>query len=212
MQDNWYETAISASAPHKIISVVDWASDASIPVPDPQISATYNVFTWGINDPNVGNRSINKENFDVLASPVGWHTLPYKNDPASSDVKTSEFYRKTATTWGNNVRDLIDSINSDENPFFSRHRSSHRRTGTVVTHSLTIIDRTPARARPLILNMILRKLIGRTPWTKQRAISTPQLPNSSTLRTWSMICTTGQLALPNLLSLHSIDRTLQIWL
>jgi extracellular elastinolytic metalloproteinase len=47
MQDNWYETAISASAPHKIISVVDWDSDASIPTPyEPQITATYNVFTY----------------------------------------------------------------------------------------------------------------------------------------------------------------------
>jgi len=104
MQDNWYETAISVSAPHKIISVVDWASDAPIPEPEPQIPATYDVFTWGINDPSVGNRSINKENFDVLASPVGWHSLPYTNDPASRGVKATQFYRNTTTTWGNNVR------------------------------------------------------------------------------------------------------------
>jgi extracellular elastinolytic metalloproteinase len=103
MQDNWYETAVSASAPHKIISVVDWASDAFIPIPDPSKPATYQVFSWGINDPGVGNRSINKENIDTLASPVGWHTLPHKNDPASSDLKKTEFYRDTTTTWGNNV-------------------------------------------------------------------------------------------------------------
>jgi extracellular elastinolytic metalloproteinase len=108
MQDNWYEAAISASAPHKIISVVDWASDASIPSPhEPQITATYNVFAWGINDPIAGNRSINKENYDALASPVGWHTLPYKNDPATIGMKSTGFYRNTTTTWGNNVRDLL---------------------------------------------------------------------------------------------------------
>jgi extracellular elastinolytic metalloproteinase len=107
MQDNWYETAVSVSAPHKIISVVDWASDASIPIPEHRTPATYNVFTWGINDPAVGNRSINKENFDTLASPVGWHTLPYRNDPASQGIKTSEFYRHVHGTWGNNVRDWM---------------------------------------------------------------------------------------------------------
>ena len=108
MQDNWYETAISVSAPHKIISVVDWASDASIPIPnDPQITASYKVFAWGINDPSCGNRSIKKENYDALASPVGWHTLPYKNDPGPVGMKKNEFYKKTTTTWGNNVRDLL---------------------------------------------------------------------------------------------------------
>jgi extracellular elastinolytic metalloproteinase len=108
MQNNWYETAISVSAPHKIISVVDWASDASIPVPqDPKVAATYEVFGWGINDPTRGNRSIKKENFDVLASPIGWHTLPFKNDPASTGKKSTTFYRNTSTTWGNNVCDLL---------------------------------------------------------------------------------------------------------
>ncbi|KAF8804118.1 extracellular elastinolytic metallo proteinase [Phlegmacium glaucopus] len=103
MEDNWYETAVSVSAPHKIISVVDWASDAPVPKPEPQIPATYNVFSWGINDPSLGSRSLNKENFDILASPVGWHSLPYNNDPASRGVKATQFYRNTTTTWGNNV-------------------------------------------------------------------------------------------------------------
>lgn len=108
MQDNWYETAVSVSAPHKIISVVDWASDASIPVPyEPKVTSTYNVFPWGINDPDCGDRSIKKENYDALASPVGWHSIPHKNDPASIRIKSTEFYRNTSTTWGNNVRDLL---------------------------------------------------------------------------------------------------------
>ncbi|KAF9560614.1 extracellular elastinolytic metallo proteinase [Agrocybe pediades] len=107
MQDNWYEAAVSASAPHKIISVVDWASDYAIaPIPkQPEVTpASYNVFKWGVNDPECGNRTIEKENIDSLASPVGWHALPYANDPSFKGAKPSkEFYRNTSTTWGNNV-------------------------------------------------------------------------------------------------------------
>ena len=106
MQDNWYETSVSATAPHKIISVVDWASDAPIPKAPEVVPATYNVFKWGINDPAVGDRSIDKENFDSLASPVGWHSIPYTRDPSFKGVRltTNDFYRNTTTTWGNNVR------------------------------------------------------------------------------------------------------------
>lgn len=110
MEDNWYEAAVSAVMPYRIISVVDWASDSPVPVaPVPKEpashGATYNVFKWGINDPSVGNRSIEKENFDVLASPVGWHSLPYANDPQSEDLKKGNAgkMRNTTTTWGNNV-------------------------------------------------------------------------------------------------------------
>ncbi|KAH8105305.1 Fungalysin metallopeptidase-domain-containing protein [Cristinia sonorae] len=111
MQDNWYEAAVSVMPPHRIISVVDWASDSPLPVapipkkPDAS-SATYNVFRWGVNDPAVGERTIEKENFDSLASPAGWHSLPYDNDPASNHVKgkkTSVKFRNTTETWGNNV-------------------------------------------------------------------------------------------------------------
>ncbi|GLB42670.1 putative peptidase M36 family protein [Lyophyllum shimeji] len=107
MQDNWYEAAVSVVAPHRIISVVDWASDAPIPEdPEPVEPASYNVFTWGVNDPSVANRTMNKENFDVLASPAGWHAVPYANDPSLRGVRPSKkkgFWRNTTTTWGNNV-------------------------------------------------------------------------------------------------------------
>lgn len=111
MQDNWYETCISASAPHRIISVVDWASDSPLAPtpkqPELSVSATYNVFAWGINDPSAGNRSILKENFDALASPMGWHSIPYKHDPSvDSDTLQAakgQFWRNTTDTWGNNV-------------------------------------------------------------------------------------------------------------
>ncbi|KIK64261.1 hypothetical protein GYMLUDRAFT_40547 [Collybiopsis luxurians FD-317 M1] len=105
MEDNWYEAAVSAVAPHRIISVVDWASDAPIPSPEePRKPASYNVYAWGVNDPSDGERTLEKENFDDLASPVGWHTLPFDNDPSYKGVKPSkEFYRNTTTTYGNNV-------------------------------------------------------------------------------------------------------------
>nr|GAT56412.1 elastinolytic metalloproteinase Mep [Mycena chlorophos] len=107
MQDNWYEAAVSAFPPHRIVSVVDWASDAAVPVPvpTPEKTASYNVFAWGVNDPSEGERSIEKENFDALASPIGWHSLPYANDPSLKGTKlaTKEVLRNTTTTWGNNV-------------------------------------------------------------------------------------------------------------
>lgn len=117
MQDNWYEAAVSTSTPHRIVSVVDWASDSPMaapvaPVPKEPVEpkyGVYNVFGWGINDPTVGNRSMEKENFDVLASPVGWHAMPIENDPASGTrggkVWTANGHRwvNTTTTWGINV-------------------------------------------------------------------------------------------------------------
>ena len=106
MKDNWYEAAVSANSPHKIISVVDWASDAHAPVPGKDKGpATYNVFKWGINDPSEGNRSIETESNDKLASPLGWHSLPIANDPYSANKRFSHGspIRNTTVTWGNNV-------------------------------------------------------------------------------------------------------------
>lgn len=106
MQDNWYESTVTAASPHWIVSVVDWASDSSIPIPSDELKATYNVFPWGTNDPESGSRSFQKENFDSLASPAGWQALPYEHDPASRYIYPSAkdgFWRNTTTTWGNNV-------------------------------------------------------------------------------------------------------------
>jgi Fungalysin metallopeptidase (M36) len=105
MQDNWYEAVVSRQAPHRILSVVDWASDAPVPS-EPTIRplATYNVFSFGINDPSEGDRSIAKENFDPLASPLGWHVIPVANDPLSSHTKKTDRYSNYTTTFGNNVR------------------------------------------------------------------------------------------------------------
>ena len=106
MQDNWYEASVSAIAPHRIISVVDWASDSPLPKqPETKGPATYNVYAWGINDPAEGNRTLQKEYYDALASPVGWHSLPYANDPQSARLRRNkaDFWRNTSTTLGNNV-------------------------------------------------------------------------------------------------------------
>ena len=122
MQDNWYEAAVSAIAPHRIISVVDWASDSPIPS-EPSATATYNVYTWGINDPTGGKRSVNKENFDVLASPAGWHAIPYSKDPSYEGVRIDAklgFWRNTTTTWGNNV--FAQENWQGQNSFIDNHR------------------------------------------------------------------------------------------
>ncbi|KAG6844432.1 hypothetical protein H0H87_007034, partial [Tephrocybe sp. NHM501043] len=106
MQDNWYEASVSATAPHRIISVVDWASDSPIPTEPESPAGVYNVFPWGINDPEEGGRTIVKENFDALASPAGWHAIPYANDPSfesARPLKKKGFWHNTTTTWGNNV-------------------------------------------------------------------------------------------------------------
>ena len=116
MQDNWYEAAVSMHRPHKIVSVVDWAADAAIdpaqlaptpkkPKKDERAEfATYNVFPWGVNDPECGERTIEREGFDKLSSPLGWHAIPAVNDPKSAGraVGKDEINNYT-TTWGNNV-------------------------------------------------------------------------------------------------------------
>jgi extracellular elastinolytic metalloproteinase len=110
MQDNWYEAAVSAHAPHRILSVVDWASDLYVPPPAAKGPAvpTYAVFGWGVNDPSEGNRSVHDKTPDALASPAGWHALPYANDPQSDSAAGRAAARKgkwrnTTSTWGNNV-------------------------------------------------------------------------------------------------------------
>jgi extracellular elastinolytic metalloproteinase len=109
MEDNWYEAAVSAVSPHRIVSVVDWASDSPMPfAPIPHTDnepATYNVFKWGVNDPSIADRSIEKESYDLIASPMGWHSLAVANDPYSTDGRRrgQSSWRNTSTTRGNNV-------------------------------------------------------------------------------------------------------------
>jgi extracellular elastinolytic metalloproteinase len=108
MKDNWYEAVVSRQAPHRILSVVDWASDAPVPSePTPRPPATYHVFPYGTNDPSEGNRLFAKEYFDSLASPLGWHVIPVANDPLSSYAKKTDRYSNYTTTVGNNVEIFI---------------------------------------------------------------------------------------------------------
>ncbi|KAH0835578.1 Fungalysin metallopeptidase-domain-containing protein [Lanmaoa asiatica] len=75
MEYNWYETTVTTSIPHRIVSVVDWVSDFPMPMPifeadqlpnlgafvppgskgapqPPELNkASYLVFPWGTNDP-----------------------------------------------------------------------------------------------------------------------------------------------------------------
>ncbi|KAH8981252.1 extracellular elastinolytic metallo proteinase [Lactarius akahatsu] len=104
MQDNWYEAVVSHQVPHRILSVVDWTSDSPVPSePKQRQPATYHVFPFGINDPSEGGRTLAKENFDHLASPLGWHVIPASNDPLSSNLKKKGQYSNYTTTVGNNV-------------------------------------------------------------------------------------------------------------
>ncbi|KAH9021757.1 extracellular elastinolytic metallo proteinase [Lactarius hengduanensis] len=104
MQDNWYEAVVSHQAPHRILSVVDWTSDSPVPSePKQRQPATYHVFPFGINDPSDGGRTLAKENFDHLASPLGWHVIPASSDPLSSNLKKKGQYSNYTTTVGNNV-------------------------------------------------------------------------------------------------------------
>ena len=128
MQDNWYEAVVSRQAPHRILSVVDWASDAPPPKKEPtqRPPATYNIFPFGINDPSEGNRSFGKELFDPLASPLGWHVLPVANDPLLSNLKKKGRYSNYTTTFGNNVRVSVIAL---QKCYSIVHRCSLMRTG-----------------------------------------------------------------------------------
>jgi extracellular elastinolytic metalloproteinase len=114
MRDNWYEAVVSRQAPNHILSVVDWASDAPVPSePAQRPPATYNVFAFGINDPSEGKRSLARESFDPLASPLGWHVIPTANDPLPPNLKKKGQYSNYTITFGNNVRTSIMSFTRD---------------------------------------------------------------------------------------------------
>ncbi|TFK39018.1 Fungalysin metallopeptidase-domain-containing protein [Crucibulum laeve] len=122
MQNNWYETAVSVQSPYPIVSVVDWAFDLNVPRaqsgrpirPSPRhpyssstlgpkpIGFSYNVLPFGVNDPSEGPHVLTEERLDTIASPLGWHSLPFANDP-SGVPSNGDVYRNTSTTWGNNV-------------------------------------------------------------------------------------------------------------
>jgi extracellular elastinolytic metalloproteinase len=133
MEDNWYETVISAFDGDRILSVVDWTSDSPMPLylpidtnlphlrsepkwnrPKPKPTEPgpiYYVFPWGTNDPQEGNRTtvIESKTADKLASPNGWHSIPLANLPsglvsfAPLPIPDKDQIANFSTTIGNNV-------------------------------------------------------------------------------------------------------------
>ncbi|PVF94059.1 hypothetical protein CPB86DRAFT_789438 [Serendipita vermifera] len=102
MRDNWYEAAVSVSDPTQILEVVDWASDAGA---EPErLGGVYNVWKWGLNDPDCGDRSVETSPYDEVASPLGWHSLPASKDAKSRNRRyASDHILNITETYGNNV-------------------------------------------------------------------------------------------------------------
>ncbi|KIJ05943.1 hypothetical protein PAXINDRAFT_20833, partial [Paxillus involutus ATCC 200175] len=68
MEHNWYETTVTASLPHRIVSVVDWTSDSPIPLPVASEE--------GERLPNLGAFVPPGSNFDTVSSVPGLGTGP----------------------------------------------------------------------------------------------------------------------------------------
>ncbi|CAG8436915.1 12369_t:CDS:2 [Funneliformis mosseae] len=76
MENNWYHAHVDAQT-GELIALMDWVADAS-----------YNVFPLGVNDPEEGDRDLQIDPHDIIASRNGWH---------------SQGKRNFTTTIGNNV-------------------------------------------------------------------------------------------------------------
>lgn len=127
MQDSWYEAYVDAQTA-EILRIVDWAHDFSwtnepkadvesgfkggkqkpLPIPEKKLKPyTYHVYPWGVNDPSVGNTTLEHKPWDTVASPSGWHEVPSSANPWTGQRlpgmnvthNTTTFY----TTIGNNV-------------------------------------------------------------------------------------------------------------
>lgn len=85
--DNWLLTYVDASKTTEVVGVVDYVSDA----------ASYEVYPWGINDPQWGSRKTIEDPWLLEASPYTW----------LSDGTTNR-----STTWGNNGMAQINSQNT----------------------------------------------------------------------------------------------------
>ncbi|KAG8830292.1 Fungalysin/Thermolysin Extracellular metalloproteinase 5 [Serendipita sp. 399] len=102
MENNWYEAAVRVADPSVIVEVVDWASDAG--ASPERLGGSYNVWKWGINDPDCGARSLEVAPYDEVASPLGWHSLPASKDARSRNKRfTGDLILNVTQTYGNNV-------------------------------------------------------------------------------------------------------------
>ncbi|CAG8518674.1 17313_t:CDS:2 [Cetraspora pellucida] len=93
MEDNWYNAHINANN-GELIALMDWVSDAM-----------YNVFPLGTNDPSDGSRQILENPYDIIASPLGWHSQDKKNytNTIGNNVYAHENL-KGKYDWENNYR------------------------------------------------------------------------------------------------------------
>ncbi|KAG8685401.1 Fungalysin/Thermolysin Extracellular metalloproteinase 5, partial [Ceratobasidium sp. 423] len=73
----------------------------SAPIPSIR-TGTYRVWKWGINDPESGKRTLEKGPGDGRASPLGWHSVPARQDPINPGPEVDTIVNHT-TTVGNNV-------------------------------------------------------------------------------------------------------------
>ncbi|WVR04708.1 hypothetical protein IAU60_001719 [Kwoniella sp. DSM 27419] len=127
-KDNWYEAYVDVKS-GELLRIVDWATDYDFesrpatksdpveikkgggqkPLPSPPKHIkpySYQVFPWGVNDPSVGNLTIETEPWDKVASPLGWHKFPTKSNPFDTKIpgqKVNHNYTEFTTTAGNNV-------------------------------------------------------------------------------------------------------------
>ena len=102
MENNWYEAAVSLVDPTVIVEIVDWASDAG--AQPERLGGVYNVWKWGLNDPECGERSVETSPYDEVASPLGWHSMPASKDARSRNKRYSKDHILNITqTYGNNV-------------------------------------------------------------------------------------------------------------
>ncbi|CCA71540.1 related to extracellular elastinolytic metalloproteinase precursor [Serendipita indica DSM 11827] len=105
LQDNFYEAAVRVSDPSVIVQVVDWVSDVGVDSHRlGRPGGTYNVWKWGINDPDCGERSVEESPYDSVASPLGWHSMPASKDAKSYNKRfAKDTILNITKTYGNNV-------------------------------------------------------------------------------------------------------------
>ncbi|CAG8460326.1 16423_t:CDS:2 [Acaulospora colombiana] len=121
MEDNLYNAHLDAYT-GKVISLIDWVSDAA-----------YNVFPFGTNDPSDGDRELIEDPHDVIASPDGWHTQGEENftNTIGNNVYAQENIGGTPE-WKNNNRP-----NSDESLVFNFSLNMSQPPKTYLNSSVT---------------------------------------------------------------------------
>ncbi|KAG9118582.1 Fungalysin/Thermolysin Extracellular metalloproteinase 5, partial [Ceratobasidium sp. 392] len=78
----------SVFSPQEAVRIISSIFSSSSPPSSEAAAAspggTYRVWKWGVNDPASGNRTLEESPYDKTASPLGWHSVPARNDPVNS--------------------------------------------------------------------------------------------------------------------------------